>query len=50
MQKRGYWFDEQLSIRWRAEWSGKTATWYQANVMVFRKTAQSSNMAVSSAA
>jgi cyclopropane fatty-acyl-phospholipid synthase-like methyltransferase len=29
--------DHELSMRWRSEWQGKTADWYHANVMIFRR-------------
>jgi SAM-dependent methyltransferase len=37
MWRRGFRLDRDLSLRWRAEWRGKTADWYHANVMVFRR-------------
>jgi cyclopropane fatty-acyl-phospholipid synthase-like methyltransferase len=37
MAARGFRLDGELTQRWRAEWQGKTATWYHANVMVFRR-------------
>jgi cyclopropane fatty-acyl-phospholipid synthase-like methyltransferase len=37
MARRGLEIDLDTSLRWRAEWQGKTATWYQDNVMVFRR-------------
>jgi SAM-dependent methyltransferase len=37
MARRGFDMDHDLSLRWRAEWQGKTADWYHANVMVFRR-------------
>jgi SAM-dependent methyltransferase len=45
-QPNGYWiqkleavglhYDEPRSLAWRAEWKGKTAPWYSANLMLFR--------------
>lgn len=37
MAKRGYSIDWGLSMKWRTEWQGKTATWYHENVLVFRR-------------
>ena len=37
MANRGYEFDRVLSQRWQKEWKGRTADWYSANVMVFRR-------------
>ncbi len=37
MARHGLEIDLDTSLRWRAEWQGKTATWYQDNVMVFRR-------------
>jgi cyclopropane fatty-acyl-phospholipid synthase-like methyltransferase len=38
MNHCGFAMDHELSQRWRAEWRGKTADWYHANVMVFRRS------------
>jgi cyclopropane fatty-acyl-phospholipid synthase-like methyltransferase len=45
MVHRGFVLDEATSRRWRAEWQGKTADWYQRNVMVFRRRPKRSNAA-----
>jgi SAM-dependent methyltransferase len=37
MARRGFTLDRDLTLSWRAEWRGKTADWYHANVMVFRR-------------
>ena len=34
---RGFTLDDALTMRWRAEWAGATASWYADNVMVFRR-------------
>jgi hypothetical protein len=34
---RGLAFDEATSLRWRAAWRNRTATWYADNLMLFRR-------------
>jgi len=45
MANRGYEFDWVLSQWWREEWRGRTADWYQANVMVFRRPQKAQKLA-----
>jgi cyclopropane fatty-acyl-phospholipid synthase-like methyltransferase len=45
MARRGYTMDTELSMRWRAEWKGKTASWYHSNVMLFRRPTKQSRAA-----
>jgi SAM-dependent methyltransferase len=39
IHRQGFDMDVDLSLRWRAEWLGKTEKWYSSNVMVFRRAA-----------
>jgi SAM-dependent methyltransferase len=36
-QERGFRLDEPLSLAWRKQWAGHTATWYSDNIMIFRQ-------------
>jgi SAM-dependent methyltransferase len=36
---RGFALDEPLTQAWRAEWQGRTASWYADNLMLFRRRA-----------
>lgn len=35
LEEKGLDYDEQRSLVWRAEWAGRTAPWYSANLMLF---------------
>jgi SAM-dependent methyltransferase len=45
MARQGFSMDRDLSLRWRAEWRGRTADWYNSNVMVFQRPRKSARAA-----